>query len=666
MWGVQRQAGSRRTWGGIVMLTAVALATGWLCAPIQAAITADQRAKLAAAGKELTAAEGSVAGKKFKEAAAAVSKAHAALRDVAGSPDREVQRAVEPLKMRLTQLADALSLEGVALPDLDLPAPKASPDDAKPGAKTPAKPGAKPAAKTPAAKTPAAKTPAKPADGKVSFTSQVAPLLVNKCGRCHIDKAEGKFSITTFAALQKGAEGGPVILPRNSKGSRIIEVIESGDMPRGGTKVTKEELAMLAKWIDEGGVNDAPNATTALRQLAGAAAAQAKAAMPKLDVVPAAAGDKTSFSRDVAAVVAQSCLVCHGNMQPRANLNMATFASFLRGGNSGSMIVPGKPAESLLVKKLKGQSGDRMPLRQPPLPDDVIAKIEAWIAEGARFDGSAPDVDTERVAAVYKAQHATHEELTARRKELATKNWRLAVPGDEQKPQVLETEHFLLLGSVSEAKLKEVAEVAAKQAGRVAATFKAPADKPLVKGRVTIYVFGRQYDYSEYGQMVEKRQLPAVWRGHWGYNVTDAYVCLTLPQNDDFSLDTMVAQQLAGVYVASQGGVPKWFAEGAARATASHLDGRDKRVRAWDAAMASFAALPKAEMFPAGGFPPEETDVLAYGFVRDLRITQRPFQKLLESLRDGATFDRAFALAFKGNPAQSVQAWVKRTAARRR
>ena len=57
--------------------------------------------------------------------------------------------------------------------------------------------------------------------------------------------------------------------------------------------------------------------------------------------------------------------------------------------------MPGKPSESLLVRKLKGMAGDRMPLNKPALPDDVIAKFEKWVATGARFDGPDPAVPRE-------------------------------------------------------------------------------------------------------------------------------------------------------------------------------------------------------------------------------------------------------------------------------
>ena len=35
----------------------------------------------------------------------------------------------------------------------------------------------------------------------------------------------------------------------------------------------------------------------------------------------------------------------------------------------------------MIIKKIKGLAGDRMPLRKPPLSDDVIAKLNTEIAK---------------------------------------------------------------------------------------------------------------------------------------------------------------------------------------------------------------------------------------------------------------------------------------------
>jgi hypothetical protein len=627
-------------------VTSVALIAVVAVAPwVRAAITADQRAKIAAAGRDVAAAERLAKERKFKEAALPLEKAHAVLADLIPKADSELLRVVEPLKKRLIDLHTTLSLEGLTLEPLKLDAPAGKKLDSK-----------KPDPKKPDPK----------AGGRVSFVTQVAPMLVGKCARCHIDKSEGKFSMASFAALQKGSEAGVVYFPRKSQGSRIVEVIETGDMPRGGAKVTRDELTALAKWIDEGAMFDGPNINAPLRQLVGNVVPATKE-QPKLEIVQATGKESTSYSRDVAAVFATKCLNCHGTQQPRANFSMADFARFLNGGNGGPPIVPGKPAESLLVRKLRGQAGERMPLRQPPLPDDVITKIEKWIAEGARFDGDSPQSPTEQVVALYMAKHASHEELSAKRAIAAQGQWRLALPGDDRKPSVLETDALLLLGTLDEAELKEIAAAAEKQMAKVATTLRAAADKPLVKGRLTLFAFDKRYDYTEFGQMVEKRQLPAVWRGHWKYDVVSAYLCIVVPRNEEYPIDGLLAQQLAALYVASQGNVPRWFAEGAGRAIAATIDPRDKRAKAWDGMIGTIlAGAPAPDAFTGTALAPEEADILAYGFVRDLRPTNANFRKLLETMRAGVAFDRAFAQVYRTTPQQAAQAWGRRAAGRGR
>jgi mono/diheme cytochrome c family protein len=626
-----------------LVIVALSLA---ITASTHAAITPEQRTKIAACGREVVAAEKAAKAGNAKTAVVHTTKAQELLVELHATGDRDVLRTIDQLKKRVEELRTPLLLEGLELPAFDL----AKPDATKPGATKPdaPKPG----------------TP-KPAAGSVSFLKQVAPMLVAKCGRCHVDRSQGKFSMATFAALAKGSDAGRVIFPKDGKSSRIVELIEQGDMPRGGAKVSAAELAALIKWIDEGALFDGTDMNAQIKTLLGGAAAAPAAMpeMPKLEVVPATGAEKSSWSRDVAAVVAASCMGCHGERQARGQFSLATFEAFLRGGQGGRVIVPGKPAESLLIKKLKGQAGDRMPLRQPPLADDVIAKIEKWIADGAKFDGPSPQAPTPQVAELYIAKHASHEELSKSRTALAEANWRLAAPGEENKPTVVSTANFLVYGKTTEAILKEIADKAQAQLDRVSKAVKADAGKPIIKGRTTLYVFKQRYDYGEFGQMVEKRQLPNAWHGHWGYNVKDAYACVLLPSGDEEdALDLLLAQQLASIYVASQGaGIPRWFAEGSGRAIAASLDSRDKRVKEWDSAVRTImAGAPRPDAFMTNGLPPEESDVAAYGFIKDIKPTSRNYDKLLDALRAGQPLDKAWAQVFRVTPQQSAQAWAGR------
>ena len=96
---------------------------------------------------------------------------------------------------------------------------------------------------------------------KISFTKQVAPVLVTRCGNCHVQRTRGDLSMASYAELIKGGKNGIIVQPGSGKGSRLYEVIESGDMPRGGGTVLPEELALLVRWIDEGAVFDGRNPT---------------------------------------------------------------------------------------------------------------------------------------------------------------------------------------------------------------------------------------------------------------------------------------------------------------------------------------------------------------------------------------------------------------------
>jgi hypothetical protein len=75
------------------------------------------------------------------------------------------------------------------------------------------------------------------------------------------------------------------------------------------------------------------------------------------------------------------CIRCHGEAKQEAGLNLATREGILAGGDSGAAVVPGEPADSLLLEALRYES-----LEMPPtgkLDDAVIAGIEQWVAAGA-------------------------------------------------------------------------------------------------------------------------------------------------------------------------------------------------------------------------------------------------------------------------------------------
>lgn len=96
---------------------------------------------------------------------------------------------------------------------------------------------------------------------------------------------------------------------------------------------------------------------------------------------------KISFGKDVAPILTKRCVSCHSN-NPKAGLNLSTFAGMKKGGKNGLLLIPGKPNQSLLIRRLIAPAAQRMPKGKARLPGGEIQTISSWIAQGAKFDGN--------------------------------------------------------------------------------------------------------------------------------------------------------------------------------------------------------------------------------------------------------------------------------------
>ena len=113
-------------------------------------------------------------------------------------------------------------------------------------------------------------------------------------------------SLASYDALKRGSQtAGEIVSAGKPDGSRIIEVIESGDMPRGGGKVAAEELTTLKKWIAEGAKFDGDNPSEPLSRLVPTITPEEA---PRLDVVAATGSESIQFSRDVAPLLVDELL----------------------------------------------------------------------------------------------------------------------------------------------------------------------------------------------------------------------------------------------------------------------------------------------------------------------------------------------------------------------
>ncbi|MEM7230611.1 MAG: c-type cytochrome domain-containing protein [Planctomycetota bacterium] len=103
----------------------------------------------------------------------------------------------------------------------------------------------------------------------------------------------------------------------------------------------------------------------------------------------ARADGPVSFARDVAPILSQRCVACHGARKPQGRYRLDTFAELLKPGSSkDAAIVPKKPDESLLYELITSEDDDeRMPQDDDRLSKSQIETIRRWIKEGAKFDG---------------------------------------------------------------------------------------------------------------------------------------------------------------------------------------------------------------------------------------------------------------------------------------
>ncbi len=88
----------------------------------------------------------------------------------------------------------------------------------------------------------------------------------------------------------------------------------------------------------------------------------------------------------------QKCLVCHGPEKQKGGYRLDSFEWLLKAGDSNEApVVSGDAGASPLYRLVTtADEDDRMPQKDDPLPGAFIAKLERWLAEGARFDGANP------------------------------------------------------------------------------------------------------------------------------------------------------------------------------------------------------------------------------------------------------------------------------------
>jgi len=552
----------------------------------------------------------------------------------------KVPSGLRSLWDRCRSLRDDIALEGVDVERIVL---------------APLRPASPKGGGSPRPGTPAAMSPARPAGASaVGFSRQVAPILARHCGGCHIAGRKGGFQMASYAGLMKTG----VVQPGVGEASRLVEVILSGDMPRGGGQVSPDEVAILTKWIDAGAAFDGPDPAAPIdviaRQSPAAAAPPAAEPVAAKPLKPLKGG--VSFAADVAPVLLEHCAGCHDAANPESNLSMATLERLSRGGRGGAPFMSGKGADSLLVKKLKGVGieGQRMPLGKDPLPNDVIAKIQAWIDQGAGIDMLTTKDDLAAVASAGRARTLTHEALRPVRFEAGRRLWARAIP--DERPTVEDRGDVLVVGNLSGPRLESLAGRAEEVAGRLQDDL--TGGSVILKGGVVVYAFAKPYDFSSFWQTVFSDERPKGVTSGAGVAGDVAYAAIVAGGDDADAAEVTAAltEQMAAAALLGRG-APVWFARGAGRALAAKAAPKAAIVQAWRRQVHEASArMGSVADVMAGRGDPEAAAGASGGFVTTLAGGSR-LPALVKQLDEGVAFEQAFQRVFRAAPQAAFEAW---------
>jgi hypothetical protein len=193
--------------------------------------------------------------------------------------------------------------------------------------------------------------------------AQAQRVLKERCVICHNTQvAQASLRLDTFEALARGGITGLVVIPGKAEESplyqRLVTTNRDHRMPPAMAPLPPGEIAVIKSWIDAGA-----------------------AGLPRGEAPVSA-----DFKRDVEPILRVNCYGCHSGAQPKSLLRLDAKAAAMKGGLSGTVIVPGSNAASRLIHRVEGKHGEqRMPLGRQPLPARQIAILKKWIDSGANW-----------------------------------------------------------------------------------------------------------------------------------------------------------------------------------------------------------------------------------------------------------------------------------------
>ncbi|APW59327.1 hypothetical protein BSF38_00747 [Paludisphaera borealis] len=385
-----------------------------------------------------------------------------------------------------------------------------------------------------------------------------------------------------------------------------------------------------------------------------------------------------SFAQDIAPILVANCVGCHREGQPglnRGKLDLTTFENLMKGTTANKKVVlPGKPAESHMVLRIKGQEEPRMPQggNNNGLAEDVIARIEGWVKAGATLDAG---LDPKALIASYAASlddversklaKLSPKDRAAKIEAVGLERWKKANP--KLKPEITPSDHFVLFSNMPKDRAASTLKAVEAQYGNLRRLL-GPGPTEWVE-KVSLYVFDDRKDYVEFVRTVQQGEVDSEEAGRGDLRTSEPYVVVADPHDaagkdepaarrrttrrrgEDRdasgagakrSLVGLLTQHMAESAVLADGKSPRWLAAGVGLYLASQTERRADfyrtlRQTALEKYQQGWSTKTNEVLGDGNGVSPDEFLAISFGLVECLTSPQyrEQFPALTKSLRQG-------------------------------
>jgi hypothetical protein len=323
------------------------------------------------------------------------------------------------------------------------------------------------------------------------------------------------------------------------------------------------------------------------------------------------------FSQDIAPILVANCINCHsgdGAGLKKSKLDLSTFEKLKRGSQKRTedpeVVIAGKPGESHLVLRIKGEESPRMPQGgNNRMSGEAIAKIEQWVKEGAKLDAgfdpkkpiksyaaSADQVVRNQIARLPAGERDKKIEAVGRER------WKQGNP--KLTPEIVPGEHFLMFSNLAGDRAKSTIKVMETQYGHLKRLIGSPSTDWAEK--VSLYVFSSRKDFIEFVRTVESREIEADASASAKLSIPQPYLAVFDPAGgrkddpaagkrrarskrgadtegesggSDRSLDGILTEALGAGALAASGNAPRWLALGLGSYLAAQVEPRSQYYR---------------------------------------------------------------------------------------